>query len=72
MTAAHRGEKIKSMYANLDVIHHPGMTAIKQCEIYTNVQPILPDEYTYVYPRPTEDIISMHKRGMATKRNGKN
>ena len=45
------------MFENLDILTPPGLPAIKQCEMYTNLRAIVPDEYKYFYPRPSNDKI---------------
>ena len=57
------------MFESLDILTPPGLPTIKQCEMYTNLRAIVPDEYKYFYPRLSNDIIEQEEEQKMEKRN---
>ena len=66
-----RAEKIGDMYRQLRVIPAPGLSDIKQMEMYKKIRPIAPSQYHYFYPEPCREVLDRFKANSKLKRKKK-
>ena len=63
-----RAEKIGDMYRQLRVIPAPGLSDIKQMEMYKKIRPIAPSQFHYFYPEPCREVLDRFKANSKLKR----
>jgi len=66
-----RAEKIGDMYRQLRVIPAPGLSDIKQMEMYKKIRPIAPSQFHYFYPEPCREVLDRFKANSKLKRKKK-
>ena len=68
-----RKHKIRNMLAELPNLLPPGLTAIKQCELYNEWRKIVPDEFKDITcPRPSDEVLNKVRKERNEKATRKN